>query len=278
MDAQSEPKLVLKGTTKLSLNERFTGLLENKQPMPVTIRASLQQQLQGSARNRRLAQQMENRPSVRAALTLKQRLGNKRNIQAPLGLPSGAMENRPSVRAALTLKQRLGNKRNIQAPLGLPSGAMGRGGIGGRGLAVIGRGRGRGGLRGGLATRSLPRGGLSFQGRSPLLRGEQDFAAPRMDSRSGPVPGRGGPGRGGRGRAAMGRGGIGGRGLAVIGRGRGNFGWRGRGRGRGRGARTRPALTKEQLDKELDAYMSNTKARLDAELDVYMQTDSETDD
>lgn len=72
----------------------------------------------------------------------------------------------------------------------------------------------------------------------------------------------------------MGRGGIGGRGLAVIGRGRGNFGWR----GRGRGARTRPALTKEQLDKELDAYMSNTKARLDADLDVYMQTDSETDD
>lgn len=46
----------------------------------------------------------------------------------------------------------------------------------------------------------------------------------------------------------MGRGGIGGRGLAVIGRGRGNFGCR----GRGRGAHNRPALTKEQLDKELD--------------------------
>lgn len=73
----------------------------------------------------------------------------------------------------------------------------------------------------------------------------------------------------------MGRGGIGGRGLAVIGRGRGNFGCR----GRGRGAHNRPALTKEQLDKELDAYMSNTKARLDAELDAYMaQKDSETDD
>ena len=73
----------------------------------------------------------------------------------------------------------------------------------------------------------------------------------------------------------MGRGGIGGRGPAVVGRGRGNFGCR----GRGRGARTRPALTKEQLDKELDEYMSNTKARLDAELDAYMaETDSETDD
>ncbi|XP_041501019.1 chromatin target of PRMT1 protein-like [Microtus oregoni] len=266
MDAQSEPKLVLKRTTKLSLNERFTSLVENKQSTPVTIRSSLQQQLQGSARNRRLAQQMENRPSVQAALKLKQRLGNKRNIQAPLGLPRGDLS---------------------------------RGAIGGRGLPKIqggfrrgrgsGRGRGRGGLRGGLATRSLPRGGLSFQGRSPLLRGEQDFAAPQMDSRGGAVPGRGGPGRRGRGRAARGRGGIGGRGLAVIGWGRGNFGCRGRGRGgrgrgnfgcrgRGRGARTRPALTKEQLDKELDAYMSNTKARLDAELDAYMaEADSETE-
>ena len=72
----------------------------------------------------------------------------------------------------------------------------------------------------------------------------------------------------------MGRGGIGAGGLAVIGRGRGNFGCR----GRGRGARSRPALTKEQLDKELDEYMSNTKARLDADLDAIMQTDSETDD
>ncbi|XP_041515672.1 chromatin target of PRMT1 protein-like [Microtus oregoni] len=251
MDAQSEPKLVLKRTTKLSLNERFTMLLENKQPTPVTIRASLQQQQVANARNRRLAQQMENRPSVRAASNLRQRLGNKRNIQAPLGLPRGDLS---------------------------------RGAIGGRGLPKIqggfcrgrgsGRGRGRGGLRGGLATRSLPRGGLSFQGRSPLLRGEQDFTAPQMDSRGGAVPGPGGPGRRGRGHAARGRGGIGGRGLAVIGWGRGNFGCR----GRGRGARTSPALTKEQLDKELDAYMSNTKARLDAELDAYMaEADSETE-
>ncbi|XP_057643912.1 chromatin target of PRMT1 protein-like isoform X2 [Chionomys nivalis] len=205
MAAQSGRKVVLIRTTKLSLNERFTSLLENKQPTPVTFRASLQQQQLASARNRRLAQQMENRPSVQAALKLKQRLGNKRNIQAPLGLPRGDLC---------------------------------RGAIGGRGLPKIQggfcRGRGRGGLRGGLATRSLPRGGLSFQGRSLLLRG-----------------------------------------LAGIGRGRGNFGCR----GRGRGARTRPALTKEQLDKELDAYMSNTKRRLDAELDAYMaQTDSETDD
>ncbi|MEE6491732.1 hypothetical protein FKM82_016346 [Ascaphus truei] len=51
----------------------FTNMLKNKQPLPVNIRATMQQQQQmASARNRRLAQQMENRPSVQAALKLKQ--------------------------------------------------------------------------------------------------------------------------------------------------------------------------------------------------------------
>lgn len=47
-------------------------MLKNKQPIPVSIRATMQQQQLASARNRRLAQQMENRPSVQAALKLKQ--------------------------------------------------------------------------------------------------------------------------------------------------------------------------------------------------------------
>lgn len=51
-------------------------------------------------------------------------------------------------------------------------------------------------------------------------------------------------------------------------RGRGGFPGRG-GRGRGRGA-GRPAVTREQLDNQLDAYMSKTKGHLDAELDAYM--------
>lgn len=68
-------------------------------------------------------------------------------------------------------------------------------------------------------------------------------------------------------------------GRGMIGRGRGGFGGRGRGRGRGRSALTRPVLTKEQLDNQLDAYMSKTKGHLDAELDAYMaQTDPETND
>nr|KAF6396430.1 chromatin target of PRMT1 [Rousettus aegyptiacus] len=199
-------------------------MLKNKQPMPVTIRASMQQQQQlASARNRRLAQQMENRPSVQAALKLKQK----------------------------SLKQRLG-KSNIQARLGRPIGALARGAIGGRGLPIIQRGLPRGGLRGGRAARTLLRGGMPLRGQN-LLRGGR-AVAPRMGLRRGGVRGRGGPGRGGLGRGAMGRGGIGGRGRGMIGRGRGGFGGRGRGRGRGRGALARPVLTKEQLD----AYMAQT--------------------
>nr|XP_044994119.1 chromatin target of PRMT1 protein isoform X5 [Jaculus jaculus] len=204
MAAQSAPKVVLKSTTKMSLNERFTNMLKSKQPMPVNIRASMQQQQQlASARNRRLAQQMENRPSVQAALKLKQK----------------------------SLKQRLG-KSNIQARLGRPIGALARGALGGRGgLPIVQRGLPRGALRGGRATRALLRGGMSLRGRG------------------------------------------------MIGRGRGGFGGRGRGRGRGRGALTRPVLTKEQLDNQLDAYMSKTKGHLDAELDAYMaQTDPEAND
>ncbi|NXG39768.1 CHTOP protein, partial [Dromaius novaehollandiae] len=205
MAAQSAPKVVLKSTTKMSLNERFTNMLKNKQPMPVNIRATMQQQQQlASARNRRLAQQMENRPSVQAALKLKQK----------------------------SLKQRLG-KSNIQARLGRPAGPLARGAMGGRGISMGQRGLPRGAMRGGRGARALLRGGIPLRGQ--YCRG-------------------------------------------MAGRGRGGFGGRGRGRGRGRGS-ARPALTKEQLDNQLDAYMSKTKGHLDAELDAYMaQTDPETND
>ncbi|KAM4880475.1 chromatin target of PRMT1 protein isoform 2-T2 [Sylvia borin] len=245
MAAQSAPKVVLKSTTKMSLNERFTNMLKNKQPMPVNIRATMQQQQLASARNRRLAQQMENRPSVQAALKLKQ-----------------------------SLKQRLG-KSNIQARLGRPAGTLARGALAGRGLALGQRGLPRGALRG-RGARAVLRGGVALRGQG-LLRGGRGIA-PRMGLRRGGIRGRGGPGRGGLGRGAMGRGGIGGRGRGMAGRGRGGFGGRGRGRGRGRGS-ARPALTKEQLDNQLDAYMSKTKGHLDAELDAYMaQTDPEAAD
>nr|AFK10509.1 hypothetical protein [Callorhinchus milii] len=233
MSAPSTPKIVLKSTTKMSLNERFTNMLKNKQPATVSIRATMQQQQQlASARNRRLAQQMENRPSVQAALKLKQ-----------------------------SLKQRLG-KSNIQARLGRPVGLLPRGGIGGRGSP-------RGGLRAGRGGRIL-RGGLPFRGQGPM-RGRGGL--PRLTLKRGGMRGRGGLMRGG----PPGRGGISIRGRGgLVGRGRGGFPGRGRGRGRARGA-LRPPLTREQLDNQLDAYMSKTKGHLDAELDAYMaQADGET--
>ncbi|KAM4690361.1 chromatin target of PRMT1 protein [Rhinophrynus dorsalis] len=242
MAAPSASKVVLKSTTKLSLNERFTNMLKNKQPMPVNIRATMQQQHLASARNRRLAQQMENRPSVQAALKNKQ-----------------------------SLKQRLG-KSNIQARLGRPVGGLPRGAIGMRGAGMGLRGAQRGMIRIGRGGRGMPRGAMVMRGQN--LRGRGGL--PRMGLRRG-MRGRGGLGRGLRG-GPMGRGGMGGRGRGgMIGRGRGGFG-RGRGRGRGRGP-ARPALTREQLDNQLDAYMSKTKGHLDAELDAYMaQADPESND
>ncbi|XP_075856258.1 chromatin target of PRMT1 protein isoform X5 [Microcebus murinus] len=160
MAAQSAPKVVLKSTTKMSLNERFTNMLKNKQPMPVNIRASMQQQQQlASARNRRLAQQMENRPSVQAALKLKQK----------------------------SLKQRLG-KSNIQARLGRPIGALARGAIGGRGLPIIQRGLPRGGLRGGRATRTLLRGGMSLRESTLSLLDLPAYTLYASSPRSKPAP------------------------------------------------------------------------------------------
>ncbi|KAF1658848.1 Chromatin target of PRMT1 protein, partial [Aptenodytes patagonicus] len=237
MAAQSAPKVVLKSTTKMSLNERFTNMLKNKQPMPVNIRATMQQQQQlASARNRRLAQQMENRPSVQAALKLKQK----------------------------SLKQRLG-KSNIQARLGRPAGPLARGAMGGRGLSMGQRGLPRGAMRGGRGARALLRGGVPLRGHALCRPGSSRGAAAvaNPEARPGGVCNRPLVSLQGRG---------------MAGRGRGGFGGRGRGRGRGRGS-ARPALTKEQLDNQLDAYMSKTKGHLDAELDAYMaQTDPETND
>ncbi|XP_077599677.1 chromatin target of PRMT1a [Stigmatopora nigra] len=239
MSAASSQKVVLKSTTKVSLNERFTNMLKNKQPTALSIRATMQQQHMASARNRRLAQQMENRPSVQAALShkqsLKQRLG-KSNIQARLGRPIG---------------------------MGMRGGAIGgRGGM--RGMSRGLRGRGRGAMmRGALSLRGkrmapgFPMRGRGFAGRVAMRRGGRQ---------RGGILGRGGA----MGRGAP-RGGVA-RGRGVL-RGRGGFAGR-RGRGRGVG---RPSVTREQLDNQLDAYMSKTKGHLDAELDAYMaQADPES--
>ncbi|NXR28716.1 CHTOP protein, partial [Cinclus mexicanus] len=242
MAAQSAPKVVLKSTTKMSLNERFTNMLKNKQPMPVNIRATMQQQQLASARNRRLAQQMENRPSVQAALKLKQR-----EAREGKGMEGECGE---------LLGQRLGG--GIRGSAQLPDRRarleffhLGREVWSCHPWWCPGKKPGSGTRCPGLQTSA----GSLHQKDSGTPRAYPGMAAvtffPVFSIRAG-------------------------RGMA--GRGRGGFGGRGRGRGRGRGS-ARPALTKEQLDNQLDAYMSKTKGHLDAELDAYMaQTDPEATD
>lgn len=146
------------------------------------------------------------------------------------------MANRPGVQAALG-----GNTSSLKSRLGSPTRGRGRGGNVkgllknrlGSSLTVAGgtRGRGRGGFRRGRVLGSNLRGGV---------RGKR---------------GAGGVTRGGRGIQGAGRGARGGRGAT-------------RGRGRGRGDKP---VSRDELDEELDKYMSKTKSHLDAELDEYMK-------
>ncbi|NWW29113.1 CHTOP protein, partial [Falcunculus frontatus] len=252
MAAQSAPKVVLKSTTKMSLNERFTNMLKNKQPMPVNIRATMQQQQLASARNRRLAQQMENRPSVQAALKLKQ--VREKGIWALKEVEKNQLRK----------EAREGN--------GMEGECWRRGGSGGTvwfSTAPDRRGSGWN------LEEFFPGKGCPVRFGVPIPGGhihESNISLGICRASGAPLLEVGYPRHGGNDTFSI----PAGRGMA--GRGRGGFGGRGRGRGRGRGS-ARPALTKEQLDNQLDAYMSKTKGHLDAELDAYMaQTDPEATD
>lgn len=239
-------KFSIKGTAKESLNDRFTRLIKAR---PKALQQNLQKQpsamsqaQRASAKNRRLALQMENRPAVRAALGLKQRLGTKPGrggvqvggAKSRLGQIRGQGRVRTLSRGArgrIALRGAQGQRGN-RGKRGRSFQTVIRGGVrktyNARGM----RGQGRGQLRGSRGGRGR---GLNRQGN----RGNQNR-----------VQGQRNQGRGGRGR---------GRGMG-----------RGRGRGRGRGANTASQLSKEELDNQLDAYMSNTRSSLDAELDAYM--------
>ena len=148
-------------------------------------------------------------------------------------LPKGTVKSRLTIPIA----NRLGTKRGGQV--------RGRGGI---------RTRGQ---RGGGVTTRFQRGGGQTRGRGGSTnRGRGTARGGRTN-------------RGGRGALRGGRGGQ-----TTRGRGRptnqqGKAGTRG-GRGRGRGTNKKP-LTKEQLDTELDTYMSKTKSVLNSQLDEYMK-------
>ncbi|KDR18891.1 hypothetical protein L798_07339 [Zootermopsis nevadensis] len=210
----------------------FTWLRNNQENSIRNLRENNTLQHQASVKNRRLAQQMERRPAVMAALKLK-----KRSLRQRLGQPTAS-----SVKDRLTLT--------------VPA-------RGGRGRA---RSRGRGRVWGGrLDTFRFRRG----QGR--VFRGNSQRRPFRRGGRSGVGTSRGGRGVGaGRGggignRFTRGRGGT-------FRRGGRTRGGRGRGSLRGRQVQTIPskeeldlqldqymASTKSHLDKELDSYMNQAQ-------------------
>ncbi|GFO41091.1 chromatin target of prmt1 protein-like isoform x1 [Plakobranchus ocellatus] len=285
-------KIVLKSTTRMSLSDRFSAIV----PTVQNIRANMAAEQQVSAANRRLAQQLANRPGVyqsgggsnAVSLMYQQQqqmmMGSQQSRGGGLRGGRGAVVNKGN----LNLKQRLG-KSNIKNRLTLPGGrgaqfvrgggrgrgGRGRGGGGGggssntnQGLAIQGgagdysysKPRGRGGFS---PMRARGRGG-SFRGRGSFNRFEENF----RDGRGGPRKNRGGlrekPGFTGQ-TIVRGGGGGGGRGQRRGGRGM----QRGRGRG-GRGGSSNPSVTAQALDSQLDEYMSKTKSHLDSQLDAYM--------
>ncbi|MCJ8728702.1 hypothetical protein PDJAM_G00007290 [Pangasius djambal] len=196
-------QILLKSTSSMSLDERFTMMLQNQQVPLTDVRDTLPQQLTASVKNQRLAQQMASRPSVLAAL-----------------------QNKLSV----TQHQ---FKGSIKARLGRP---------------VL-----RGGLCGMSRSWGRPRGrGLLQRGALP-----QGFCGSLIQQQHGPYINRGGLTRSRGLRGAL----RAGRGMLFVGRG-----------SAGRSARpdTRPLPTREELDAQLDDYMSMTKSQLDAQLDAYM--------
>ncbi|CAC5377321.1 unnamed protein product [Mytilus coruscus] len=277
-------KIVLKSTTKMSLNDRFSTIQATvrqpaQQASVSNIRAKMAAQHQATAANKRLAMQMANRPSVQAALKIK-----KKSLKQRLGFGN------TSVKSRLTLGGRGG-------------GAMVRGGRGqGRLMRSRGqmRGRGRGGRGGGGSTPGSPTGNQMVRGgnrgqRGGFVqrgRGQRGGFVQRGGGQRGGFVQRGGGGggenrgrrggmqrgrgfqggnRGGRGQAQGFRGNRGGFRARGGGNNRGRGGFRG-GRGqRGRGGDGRSPISKEELDNQLEAYMSKTKSSLDADLDSYMQ-------
>ncbi|XP_058252652.1 chromatin target of PRMT1b [Hemibagrus wyckioides] len=197
-------QILLKSTTSISLDERFTMMLQSQQVPLTDIKDTIPQQLTASVKNQRLAQQMANRPSVLAALQNK-----------------------------LSVKQHQ-FKGNVKARLGRP---MMRGGL--REMPRSwGRPRGRGLLLRGALSHRFTNGSLIQQQHGPYINRE---GLARSRGLRGAIRGKAG------------------RGMLFVGRG-----------SAGRRPDFRPLPTREELDAQLDEYMSMTKSQLDAQLDEYM--------
>lgn len=265
-------KILLNQKTSMSLNDRFSQIAKIHRPASTTTTTTASTgaigtinnnsfksrlnnnlfQKRASMKNRRLALQMANRPSVQAALkikkkSIKQRLGfannnNNMNNNNKSFLTPGAVNNGRGRGGKNILRQRVGRggaiirRTNIQSRLS-----------GFNRVAGVGRGRGRpnNNLKtrlGNMMNKSANDSNTSFTRRRNAL------SAPigtRVYTRGGGVRGRG---RGGR----LNNRRRGGSGVGVGGR------------------QPQQPKSKESLDTDLDQYMSKSKSHLDTQLDQYM--------
>ena len=200
-----------------------------------------------NVRNKQRSENLASMKNRRLAAQMTKRMGGIEDDSSS----KGTVKSRLSIPVA----NRLGTKRGGQV--------RGRGGVKTRGQRGGGR-RGSVTPRGSRGGQTRGRGGLGTRGGGTTRGGGMTRGVRTTRG--------GGTTRGGRGglRGARGR-------QTTRGRGRQTNqqdnsvtrGGRGRGRG-GRGANKKPP-TKEQLDSELDNYMSKTKSVLNSQLDEYMK-------
>uniref|UniRef100_A0A8C1QEY6 Chromatin target of PRMT1b n=1 Tax=Cyprinus carpio TaxID=7962 RepID=A0A8C1QEY6_CYPCA len=235
MNPQDSQKIILSSTCTVSLHDRFTSLLKHQPADVMDITAAVNQQTAASLKNQRLALEMADRPSVLAALH------NTSNINNQLC------------------------KVSVKARLGCP---MGRGGMMElRGQKRGGGGGGRRGLVKGFYTRKSEVEDACISSLVGVQKGWSQQQHGGIVNWTGPVGNRGGGAirkTEGNTEQQVPRPGTpqgGGRYTSVS-------------RARSGCSRARfdshQIASREQLDKQLDEYMSMTKSHMDAELDAYM--------
>nr|XP_002127341.3 chromatin target of PRMT1 protein [Ciona intestinalis]XP_009860745.1 chromatin target of PRMT1 protein [Ciona intestinalis] len=156
-------KITFKNTTKMSLNARFTTIMKSRPPPTAqTVRAQTSTDRMASDKNRRLAQQMERRPAVEAALghskpqtpqastppklSVRERLGHVRGRGGLNSSQNGGFRSATTSRARGTFSRGRGSVRGrvLTSPLSGRITKSVRGNFRGRARGAFRGSRGRG--------------------------------------------------------------------------------------------------------------------------------------
>lgn len=244
-------KIVLKETTKMTLHERFSIYRQNSQAGMNTnnTRQNILMNQQASAKNQRLAVQMANRPSVVAALKLK-----KKSLKQRLGGGFNNQRFQSNIKNRLALGVRPRYNGNTQGRFFNMGGNIGLVQPGTSPMIKSRLGLNQNpqmlfaGTRGAIPQQFQRRNFRKGTGRNRNPR-KQQLVQQQLSNN---------------------------RGILFSNRiNKSSFRAKQQ-RGRGRGGKFRnqgrdfKAPTKQDLDNDLDQYMSQVKSNLDAELDSYM--------